>query len=68
MTHPSPASTTQPRALACPRCGTAFTCDLSGRCWCADEAARLPMPTEGEDCLCPNCLRTEAARREAGQP
>jgi hypothetical protein len=58
----------EPRALACPRCGTAFTCDLSGRCWCAVEAARLPMPAEGEDCLCPACLRAEAARRARFEP
>ncbi|WP_458757912.1 cysteine-rich CWC family protein [Afipia sp. TerB] len=68
MTHPSPDHTAQPRALACPRCGAAFTCDLSGHCWCMDEAARLPMPAEGEDCLCPSCLRAEAAKRAAGQP
>jgi len=53
------------RALACARCGAAFTCDLSGKCWCTAEAARLPMPVAGEDCLCPACLRA-AARAEPG--
>jgi hypothetical protein len=51
------------RALNCPRCGTAFTCDLSGHCWCMDEPAKLPMPAEGEDCLCQTCLRVVAAER-----
>jgi hypothetical protein len=51
------------RALTCPRCGTAFTCDLSGRCWCMDETATLPMPSEGEDCLCQACLRAKAGKR-----
>jgi len=50
------------RALICPRCGTAFGCDLSGHCWCMDETAKLPMPIEGEDCLCPACLRAEGAK------
>jgi hypothetical protein len=45
------------RRLACPRCGTEFSCSLSGLCWCSDEAFRLPMPTDGSDCLCPDCLR-----------
>jgi len=53
------------RALTCPRCGTAFGCDLSGHCWCMDETAKLPMPVEGEDCLCPACLRAEANRDAA---
>jgi hypothetical protein len=26
-----------------------------------DEAAKLPMPAEGEDCLCQACLRTAAS-------
>ncbi|WP_424628006.1 cysteine-rich CWC family protein [Bradyrhizobium sp. SYSU BS000235] len=56
----------QPRALNCARCGAAFTCDLSGHCWCADETAKLPMPTRGEDCLCRECLRAEAARHANG--
>jgi len=53
------------RALTCPRCGTAFSCDLSGGCWCAAETAKLPMPVSGEDCLCVNCLRAEAERQSA---
>jgi hypothetical protein len=51
------------RRLACPRCGTEFTCSLAGPCWCAEETARLPMPVDGEDCLCRDCLRKAA---EAG--
>jgi len=55
----------QPRTLNCTRCGTAFTCDLSGHCWCASETAKLPMPVSGEDCLCRDCLRAEAARHDS---
>ena len=51
------------RTLSCARCGTAFTCDLSGHCWCMNEPAKLPMPAGGEDCLCPACLRAAAAER-----
>jgi hypothetical protein len=49
------------RRLACSRCGTEFACDLSGACWCKDETARMPMPVDGEDCLCRDCLRKAAA-------
>ncbi|MGY8677358.1 cysteine-rich CWC family protein [Bradyrhizobium sp. UFLA05-153] len=45
------------RQIVCSRCGTAFSCALSGSCWCAEETARLPMPTDAEDCLCRDCLR-----------
>jgi hypothetical protein len=51
-----------PRRLACSRCGTEFTCSLTGTCWCAEETARLPMPVAGEDCLCRDCLRQIAAQ------
>jgi hypothetical protein len=44
------------RDLACSRCGTAFSCNPEGDCWCKAETARLPMPVEGEDCLCRECL------------
>jgi hypothetical protein len=52
------------RTLVCARCGTAFTCDLSGHCWCADEPVRLPMPPDGEDCFCPSCLRASTNPRD----
>jgi hypothetical protein len=48
------------RRLACSACGTEFSCDLSGRCWCMEETARLPMPAEGGDCLCRDCLHAMA--------
>jgi hypothetical protein len=48
------------RRLACPRCGTDFTCSLAGPCWCAEETFRVPMPDNGEDCLCRDCLRKAA--------
>jgi hypothetical protein len=51
------------RRIACARGGTAFECGaLSGTCWCAEEAFRLPVPADGiEDCVCPACLRAAAA-------
>jgi hypothetical protein len=49
-----------PRRLACSGCGTEFSCSLSGSCWCADETAKLPMPVDGGDCLCRDCLRQAA--------
>jgi hypothetical protein len=53
------------RRLACAECGTEFGCSLSGPCWCSDEVFRLPMPTDGGDCLCANCLREKAAKHAA---
>jgi len=54
------------RRLACARCGAAFECGSTGAdgsCWCMDESYRLPMPEAGAgDCLCPACLRAEAAK------
>jgi hypothetical protein len=54
------------RRLACSGCGTEFTCSLAGPCWCAEETARLPMPIDGSDCLCRDCLRKMAAQTIAG--
>jgi hypothetical protein len=56
-----------PRRLACSRCGTAFTCNVAGPCWCAEETAMLPMPVDGADCLCRDCLRKAAAQPAAGK-
>ena len=53
------------RRLACEACGTEFGCNLSGPCWCGDEAFRMPMPVDGSDCLCPDCLR-KLAKQHAG--
>ncbi|QUS41198.1 hypothetical protein RPMA_21890 [Tardiphaga alba] len=52
------------RRLTCSACGAEFGCDLSGNCWCAEEPAKLPMPTTGGDCLCRDCLREAAAAHE----
>jgi hypothetical protein len=53
------------RRLTCSGCGTEFGCDLSGNCWCTEETARLPMPAQGGDCLCRDCLRKAAAARSS---
>jgi len=45
------------RRLACAGCGTEFSCSLSGPCWCEQETVRLPMPVDGGDCLCRDCLQ-----------
>jgi hypothetical protein len=55
------------RRLACSGCGTEFTCSLAGPCWCSEETYRLPMPVDGGDCLCPDCLRKAAARAAANR-
>jgi hypothetical protein len=65
---PSPPRLSAMRRLTCARCGAAFTCGANtGACWCAAEDFRLPMPAADstEDCLCPACLRAEAARQAA---
>jgi hypothetical protein len=55
------------RRLACSRCGTEFACNPAGACWCAEETIKLPMPVEGQDCLCRDCLRQMAAQpRQSG--
>jgi len=58
----------QARRIICARCGAAFTCDLSGHCWCAEETVKLPMPREGGDCLCPACLRASAHGLDQPKP
>jgi len=50
------------RRLACSACGTVFDSSPGGECWCAEETLGLPMPVEGEDCLCRACLRKAAAQ------
>jgi HAD superfamily hydrolase (TIGR01509 family) len=61
MTNRLAEQVPSPRRLSCARCGTEFSCDLSGRCWCMDEPATLPMPSDGGDCLCRDCLRDAAS-------
>ncbi|MGJ4930768.1 cysteine-rich CWC family protein [Bradyrhizobium sp. HKCCYLS2038] len=56
------------RQLVCESCGTSFSCDPGGSCWCFAEQARLPLPKAGQsgfkDCLCVNCLTRLAAEAE----
>jgi len=58
------------RRLACSGCGTEFLCSLDASCWCAEETARLPTPVDGasngEDCLCRDCLREMAVQERSG--
>ncbi len=62
----SPAIRNSERRLTCKRCGTEFGCTLDAKsCWCADENYQMPMPAEGSDCLCPDCLRAAAANLTA---
>ncbi|WP_249152741.1 cysteine-rich CWC family protein [Bradyrhizobium liaoningense] len=67
MTKPKefPLQAVSMRSVTCSRCGAEFGCSLSGDCWCAEETAKLPMPAEGEDCLCRECLRKAAAGESA---
>jgi hypothetical protein len=62
--------TASQRQLNCARCGAAFTCEVgTGHCWCANEAYRVPMPTDpDQDCLCPACLRAHAEQVAADHP
>nr|WP_291867504.1 hypothetical protein [Bradyrhizobium sp.] len=62
MTDRPETSVPTPRRLICFGCGTEFTCNLAGPCWCSDETYRLPMPVDGGDCLCPTCMRKAAAQ------
>jgi hypothetical protein len=68
MTNRLEISAPASRRLACSGCGTEFTCSLSGPCWCAEETARLPMPADGGDCLCRDCLRKMAAEASPRVP
>jgi hypothetical protein len=61
MTDPLQSLSPTSRRLACAGCGVEFSCSLSGPCWCAEETVRLPMPADGGDCLCRECLRKMAA-------
>jgi hypothetical protein len=54
------------RLLGCSGCGTEFTCNPTGPCWCAEETFLLPMPLDGGDCLCADCLRDKAGQAASG--
>ena len=55
--NPAPSENGQ---RACPRCGDAFTCDLSAgseKCWCFDRPRVITAKNSTrEGCLCPTCL------------
>jgi len=58
------------RTLTCESCGSDFSCDPGGSCWCFEEAVRLPLPKAGrstfKDCLCAKCLTKLAREAEPG--
>jgi hypothetical protein len=46
----------------CFSCGKAFECENQGAgCWCAKFPPVLPVPKDGSDCLCPDCLAKACA-------
>jgi len=51
----------------CAQCGAAMICQPEGGCWCA-QLPRVPLPSETEGCLCPDCLRAKiSAIAKAGE-
>jgi hypothetical protein len=57
----APAPPSPQRRTACARCGAPFDCGGAG-CWCMAAPYRLPMPADAAaTCLCPACLRQQAA-------
>nr|WP_249780899.1 cysteine-rich CWC family protein [Bradyrhizobium sp. dw_78] len=61
MIRPANQPSEGSRRIVCSGCGAEFDCSLAGPCWCTDESFRLPMPVDGGDCLCPDCLRQAAS-------
>ena len=59
---------------ACSACGRAFGCGVdAGECWCAgvetDATTLAALAGAYAGCLCPDCLRAEAAAAAAhGRP
>ena len=51
----------------CPRCGAAFECGKSGKCWCYEVDVPVSVLDEINDtfdsCLCPDCLHELAAKK-----
>ncbi len=43
------------KVKVCSQCKTTFSC-FSENCWCSELPLVMPM-IEGEDCLCPKCLK-----------
>jgi len=46
---------------SCPRCGKAFHCSKSKKCWCMEldtpPALLERLSDEYEGCLCPDCMK-----------
>ena len=44
----------------CPKCGKAFNCSKSGKCWCFEfdlsHEVQEKLKKEYNTCLCPSCL------------
>ena len=45
----------------CHQCQNKFDCNPHN-CWCAELPKIIPIK-DGEDCLCPECLKKEIAKR-----
>ena len=49
---------------SCPRCGAAFECGKSGKCWCYEVDVPVSILDQINDtydsCLCPDCLKSMA--------
>ncbi len=51
------------RRKTCLQCDVAFSC-YAENCWCA-ELPQIMSMKEGEDCLCPQCLKAAIEEKSA---
>ena len=49
----------------CRKCNESFTCGGDEKCWCMDEPILVEL--NGEDCLCPDCLKAEIKNENNGR-
>jgi len=57
--------------ILCTLCGTSFSCDSGGDCWCARLPHLLRVPADAaEGCLCLGCLakKLEIAHEQQKNP
>jgi len=46
----------------CSKCGISIECTLNKACWCHNYP-HIPISINESDCLCPNCLELQMARK-----